>query len=136
MRIGKIVTIQSVTILSLGDWGRRLLSSSMGEKFASGGFAIPDSSVRRQNMTTWGMLALAVFVAVGMAEWSKRTAADEKVISSEVMEEALKIAAARDSGVKGLRDSESGKRKAESEKRISKIGNEAATTQTSAGAER
>ena len=81
-------------------------------------------------MTTWGMLALAVFVSVGMAEWSKRSAADEKVISPEVMEEALQIAAAAGSGsrVAGgeLANLESGKR-------ISKIGNNAATIQTSAG---
>jgi hypothetical protein len=55
-------------------------------------------------MTTWGILGLAVFVSVGMAEWSKRTAAGETVIAPVVMEEALKIAArARDSGVKGFR---------------------------------
>ena len=57
-----------------------------------------ESLQRRQSMTTWGILALAVFVSVGMAEWSKRSAADEKVISPEVMEEALKIAAAAGSG--------------------------------------
>jgi len=63
-----------------------------------------DALNRRQSMTTWGILALAVFVSVGMAEWSKRTAMEEKVISSAVMEEALQIAArARDSGVKGFR---------------------------------
>jgi hypothetical protein len=55
-------------------------------------------------MTTWGILGLAVFVSVGMAEWSKRSAMEEKVISSAVREEALQIAArARDSGVKGFR---------------------------------
>ena len=76
----------------------------MGKKLASGGFAIPDSSVRRQNMTTWGMLALAVFIAVGMGEWSKRQAAGETVIEPAVMEQAVKIAArARDSGVQGGR---------------------------------
>ena len=92
---------------------------------------------RRQSLTTWGIVALAVFIAVGMGEWSKRQAAGETVIEPAVMEQAVAIAAeARDSGVKGLRDSESGKRKAESEKRISKIGNEAATIQTSAGAEK
>jgi hypothetical protein len=57
-----------------------------------------ESLQRRQSMTTWGIVALAVFVSVGMAEWSKRSAADEKVISPEVMEEALKIAAAAGSG--------------------------------------
>jgi len=84
---------------------------------------------RRQSLTTWGIVALAVFVSVGMGEWSKRTAADEKVISSEVMEEALKIAAARDLGVKGFR----GEGISKFEIRNSKIGNEAATIQTSAG---
>jgi len=63
-----------------------------------------DGLNRRQSMATWGILGLAVFVPVGMAEWSKRSAMGEKVISSAVMEEALKIAArARDSGVKRFR---------------------------------
>lgn len=57
-----------------------------------------DGLIRRQKFTTWGILGLALFVSVGMAEWSKRSAADEKVISPEVMEEALKIAAAAGSG--------------------------------------
>ena len=34
----------------------------------------------RDSMTTWGILALAVFVSLGMAEWSKRMAAGEMVI--------------------------------------------------------
>jgi len=87
---------------------------------------------RRQSLTTWGIVALAVFIAVGMAEWSKRTAADEKVISSEVMEEALKVAAARDSGVKGFR----GEQISKFGIRNSKIGSEAATIQTRAGVEK
>ena len=45
-------------------------------------------------MTTWGIVALAVFVAVGMGEWSKRQAASETVIEPAVMEQAVKMAAA------------------------------------------
>ena len=55
---------------------------------------IGEARERRQNFTTWGILALAVFVSVGMAEWSKRTAAGETVIDPAVMDEAVKIAAA------------------------------------------
>jgi len=92
---------------------------------------------RRQSLTTWGIVALAVFVAVGMAEWSKRQAAGETVIEPAVMEQAVKMAAAAAANVNVKVDvDESGVRKAESEKRISKIGNEAATIQTSAGADR
>jgi len=106
---------------------------------------------RRQKMTTWGFVALAVFVSVGMAEWSKRTAASETVIDPAVMEEALKIAAARE-GIRGLVVSHGGNGERESGKQISdlsgglpnlesgkrkaKIGNEAATIQTSAGVEK
>ena len=61
---------------------------------------IGEARERRQSLTTWGILALAVFVSVGMAEWSKRTAASETVIDPAVMEEALKIAAAAASNVK------------------------------------
>ena len=39
------------------------------------------------------MLALAVFISVGMAEWSKRSAMGEKVVSPQVLERALAIAA-------------------------------------------
>ena len=110
---------------------------NMGQTSAPKVLESPDPTVRRQKMTTWGIVALAVFVAVGMAEWSKRTAAGEVIVDEKILQQAMAIAAeARDSGVKGLRDSESGKRKAESEKRISKIGNEAATIQTSEGVER
>ena len=124
------MTILCVTILSLGEWGIPVFVWRMGQVSTCKSFEISGSSVqRRETMTTWGIVALAVFIAVGMGEWSKRTAADEKVISSEVMEEALKIAAARDSGVKGFR----GEGISKFEIRNSKIGNEAATIQTSAG---
>jgi hypothetical protein len=114
-------------------------------------------------MTTWGILGLAAFVSVGMAEWSKRAAMEEKVISSAVMEEALKIAArARDSGVKGFKGegiSNFEIRNSDFENTLSDLsvsavnysataeaqrrggvfdfsGNEAATIQTSAGGEK
>ena len=89
---------------------------------------VQDSLQRRQSMTTWGMLALAVFVSVGMAEWSKRQAASETVIDPAVMEQAVKMAAAAAAASEVNVN--------ESEKRISKSGNEAATIQTSAGGER
>lgn len=53
-----------------------------------------ESLQRRQSMTTWGILGLALFVSVGMAEWSKRQAAGETVIDPAVMEQAVKMAAA------------------------------------------
>jgi uncharacterized membrane protein len=53
---------------------------------------IGEARERRQNFTTWGILALAVFVSVGMAEWSKRSAMGEKVVSPQVLERALAIA--------------------------------------------
>ena len=34
---------------------------------------LEDAQARRQSFTTWGILALAVFVSVGMAEWSIRS---------------------------------------------------------------
>lgn len=122
-----------------------------------------DALNRRQSMTTWGILGLAVFVSVGMAEWSKRTAAGETVIAPVVMEEALKIAArARDSGVKGFKGegiSNFEIRNSDFENTLSDLsvsavnysataeaqrrggvfdfsGNEAATIQTSAGGEK
>lgn len=65
---------------------------------------------RRQNFTTWGIVALAVLVSVGMAEWSKRSAADEVIVDEKILQQAIQIdAEARDSGVKGLRDEGSGK---------------------------
>ena len=51
-----------------------------------------DGLIRRQKMTTWGILGLALFVSVGMAEWSKRSAMGEKVVSAQVLERALTIA--------------------------------------------
>ena len=91
---------------------------------------VQDSLQRRQSMTTWGIVALAVFVAVGMGEWSKRQAAGETVIDPVVMEQAVKMAAAAAANVNVKVNVD------ESEKRISKSGNEAATIQTSAGGER
>ena len=77
------------------------LLSNMQHSCISEGKAdlIGEARERRQSLTTWGILALAVFVSVGMAEWSKRTAASETVIDPAVMEEALKIAAAAASSV-------------------------------------
>ena len=81
-----------------------------------------ESLQRRQSMTTWGMLALAVLVSVGMAEWSKRQAAGETVIDPAVMEQAVKMAAAAAANVNvKVNVDESGVRKAESGKRISKF---------------
>ena len=77
----------------------------MGQTSAPKVLESPDSTVRRQKMTTWGIVALAVFVAVGMGEWSKRSAANEVVMDPKILEQAMAIAAeARDSGVKGLRE--------------------------------
>ncbi|NDE17797.1 hypothetical protein EBZ80_23000 [bacterium] len=91
-------------------------------------------------------MALAVFVAVGMAEWSKRSAASEVIVDEKVYPEAMASAAER-KGIRGLgvshggnweresgdfvkvNENESGVRKAES-------GNVVATIQPSAGAER
>ena len=55
-------------------------------------FESEDSLNRRHSMTTWGILALAMFFSVGMAEWSKRAAMGEKVVSPQVLERALTIA--------------------------------------------
>lgn len=52
-----------------------------------------DGLIRRQNFTTLGIVALAVFVSLGMAEWSKRTAASETVMEAAVLEQALPSAA-------------------------------------------
>jgi len=54
-----------------------------------------ESLQRRQSMTTWGMLALAVFIAVGMGEWSKRMAASEVIVDEKVLQQAMEIAAER-----------------------------------------
>ena len=75
-----------------------------------------DGLNRRQSMATWGILGLAVFVPVGMAEWSKRSAMGEKVVSPQVLERALTIAAKMEdrAGVKvNANGNESGMRKAE-----------------------
>ena len=56
-------------------------------------FGSEDSLNRRHSMTTWGILALAIFLSVGMAEWSKRAAMGEKAVSPQVLERALTIAA-------------------------------------------
>lgn len=100
--------------------------------------ALGDPSGRRESMTTWGMLVLAVFVCMGMGEWSKRMAASEVILDEKVLQQAITIAAERKmedrAGVNvKVNVNESGVRKAESGNLISKIGNEAATIQTSAG---
>ena len=92
-----------------------------------------DGLIRRQKLMTWGILALALFVSVGMAEWSKRTAAGETVIDPTVMQEAVKIAAAAIVNVNVNENLGDELPNLESGKRISKIGNDAATIQTSAG---
>ena len=56
---------------------------------------VQDSLQRRQSMTTLGIVALAVFVSVGMAEWSKRSAANEVVMDPKILEQAMAIAAER-----------------------------------------
>ena len=143
------MTILCVTILSLGERGIRVFVWSMVEASASKSFEISGSSVQhREAMTTWGILALAVFVAVGMAEWSKRSAASEVVMDPKILEQAMASAAER-KGIRGLgvshggnweresgdfvkvkvNENERGVRKAES-------GNVVATIQTSAGGDR
>jgi hypothetical protein len=52
-----------------------------------------EAVTRRQEAVTWGLLALSVFVSLGMAEWSKRTAASEMVMEAAVLEQALPSAA-------------------------------------------
>ena len=143
------MTILCVTILSLGERGIRVFVWSMVEASASKSFEISGSSVQhREAMTTWGILALAVFVAVGMAEWSKRSAASEVIVDEKVYPEAMASAAER-KGIRGLdvshggnweresgdlvkvkvNENERGARKAES-------GDVVATIQTSAGGDR
>ena len=55
--------------------------------------ALGDPSGRRESMTTWGMLVLAVFVCMGMGEWSKRMAASEMIVDEKVLQQAITIAA-------------------------------------------
>ena len=50
---------------------------------------------RRQSLTTWGIVALAVFVAVGMGEWSKRSAVNEVVMDPKILKQAMAMAAER-----------------------------------------
>ena len=96
---------------------------NMGQTSAPKVLESPDPTVRRQKMTTWGIVALAVFIAVGMGEWSKRQAAGETVIEPAVMEQAVKMAAAAAANVNvKVNVDESGVRKAESEKRKAKSG--------------
>jgi len=95
---------------------------------------------------TWGMVALAISLSVGMVEWGKRSAAGEVTLEEKDLQQATASAAGR-KGIRGLgvshggnweresgdfvkvNENESGVRKAES-------GNEAATIQTRAGVER
>ena len=55
---------------------------------------------RRQQAVTWGLLVLAVFVSLGMAEWSKRTAASETVMDPAVLDQALQSVAKAPEGDK------------------------------------
>jgi len=114
------------------------LFRSMRETCSPNAYPVGDPSGRRESMTTWGLLALAVFVCMGMGEWSKRMAASEMIVDEKVLQQAITIAAERKmedrAGVNvKVNVNESGVRKAESGNLISKIGNEAATIQTSAG---
>jgi len=120
-----------------------------------------DGMIRRQKFTTWGIVALAVFVSVGMAEWSKRTAAGEVIVDEKILQQAIQIAAERkmedrrsEMGISdlGFRNSDSGNNlsdlsvsavkslsTAEAQRRggvLHSGGNEAATIQTSAGVEK
>ena len=56
---------------------------------------VGDLSGRRDLMTTWGLLVLAVFVCMGMGEWSKRMAAREVIVDEKVLQQAIEIAAER-----------------------------------------
>ena len=95
------------------------------------GEAVP----RYQEAVSWGLLALSVFVALGMAEWSKRTAASETVIDPAVMDEAVKIAPAAASNVKvNVNESLGGGLPATSNPKHATLRSESvATMQTSAG---
>ena len=94
-----------------------------------------DGLIRRQKFTTWGILGLALFVSVGMAEWSKRTAVGETVIDPAVMEEAVKIAAARE-GISGLGGSYGGNGEGQSRKNLSDLGVSAVKSLATAEAQR
>ena len=82
----------------------------------------------RQSMTTWGMLALAVLVSVGMADWSKRLAAGETVIEKAVkMENRARV---------NVNVNESGKRPAFAVNPLRGSATEGFESQTSAGVEK
>ena len=88
-------------------------------------------------MTTWGIVALAVFVAVGMAEWSKRQAAGETVIDPAVMEQAVKMAAAAAANVNvKVNVDESEKRPSSAANPLRGSATEGFEIKTSAGGER
>ncbi len=103
-----------------------------------------ESLQRRQAMTTWGILGLAVFVSVGMAEWSKRQAAGETVIDPAVMEQAVKMAAAAAANVNvkvnvdesGVRNSKFEIRNSKSENNLSDLSISAVNYSATAEAQR
>jgi len=83
----------------------------------------------RDSMTTWGILALAVFVSLGMAEWSKRMAAGEMVIDPAVkMEDRARVNV-------NVNVNESGKRSSFAANPLRGSATEGFTIQTSAGVE-
>ena len=96
----------------------------------------PNEPGRRQEMTTWGILALAVFVGLGMAEWSKRSAMGEKVISPEVLERALAIAEKMEDRRSGMGISDFGIRNPDSGKNLSDLGVSAVKSLATAEAQR
>ena len=81
-----------------------------------------DGLIRRQKMTTWGSLGLALFVSVGMAEWSKNYAMGEKVVSPQVMERALAIAEKMEDRRSEMGISDFGNRNSDSGKNLSDLG--------------
>ena len=81
-----------------------------------------DGMIRRQKMTTWGILAFAVFVSVGMAEWSNRSAMGEKVVGAQVLERALTIAEKMEDRRWEMGISDFGNRNSDSGKNLSDLG--------------
>ena len=59
-----------------------------------------EAVTRRQEAVTWGLLAMSVFVSLGMAEWSKRTAASETVMDPAVLDQDLQSVAKAPEGDK------------------------------------
>ena len=55
-------------------------------------FGVGAKSTGDQSLTTWKILALALCVSLGLAEWSKRSAAKELVIDEKILEHAIQIA--------------------------------------------